>query len=271
MSIFVVMHKKHFVLAALLICSMKPYCQESKPIVVQNFYYPKSGNEEAVYQWRLHASEVRAKLGLPTGRVLKKIMGDALYYIAWECEYASLAAREADVKKIDQSVEFKNVQDHMSTLIQKFERSIWEVNSIPPSSEENQIRQNRLASNAAIAAHDTSGIAQYWTSDILVLTSRNVQNIGKRQNAEAFAKEFKNKQDVIYIRTSEKVELFSTGGMASENGTRIGRWKNGSEQVEVTGTYYAKWIKSGSQWFIRAEVYTPLTCSGDLYCKTFGR
>ena len=100
------------------------YSQTSKPIVVQNYYYPKPGNEEAVYQWRLHASDVRAKLGLPVGRVLKKNSGDALYQVVWECEYPSLEAREADVKKLDESVEFKKVQEHMTTLIQKFERAV---------------------------------------------------------------------------------------------------------------------------------------------------
>ena len=158
---------------------------------------------------------MRAKLGLPTGRVLKKITGDALFYVIWECEYQSLTAREADVKALDQSEEFKKVQEHMSSLIQKFERSIWEVTTPAASSDENQIRQNRFASNAAIAAHDTSRIAQYWKPDILVLTSRNAQNIGKQQNSEAFANVFKNKQDVVYIRTSDKVELFLAGNMAS--------------------------------------------------------
>ncbi|HEY5824056.1 MAG TPA: hypothetical protein VIT44_06820 [Cyclobacteriaceae bacterium] len=46
----------------------------------------------------------------------------------WECEYASLQEREKDVALIDQSEEFKKVQEHMGTLIDKFERSIWEIN-----------------------------------------------------------------------------------------------------------------------------------------------
>ncbi|HEY5824057.1 MAG TPA: hypothetical protein VIT44_06825 [Cyclobacteriaceae bacterium] len=51
------------------------YAQNPKPIVIQNHYYPKQGKDQEVYEWRLHASEVRAKLGLPKGRVLKKITG----------------------------------------------------------------------------------------------------------------------------------------------------------------------------------------------------
>ncbi len=103
------------------------FAQVQKSILVQNSYYPKAGKAEEVYQWRLHASEVRAKLGLPKGRVLKKISNNEGPYVLWICEYSSLEAREKDVKLIDQSEEFKKVQEHMGTLIEKFERFIWEI------------------------------------------------------------------------------------------------------------------------------------------------
>jgi ketosteroid isomerase-like protein len=134
--------------------------------------------------------------------------------------------------------------------------------------DEIQIRKNRLASNAAIEAHDTAGISKHWSPDILVLTSRNAQNMGKQQNARAFASEFKARQTLVYVRTPDKVEVSSSIGMASETGTWVGRWKNGAEPIVVGGTYYAKWIKSGTQWLIRAEVYTLLSCQGDSYCNT---
>jgi ketosteroid isomerase-like protein len=136
------------------------------------------------------------------------------------------------------------------------------------SSDEIQIRKNRLASNAAIEAHDTSGISKHWSPDILVLTSRNAQNIGRQQNAQAFANEFKARPTVVYVRTSDKVEVSLSTGMASETGTWVGRWKNDAESIVVGGTYYAKWIKSGDQWLIRAEIYTLLNCQGDSYCNT---
>lgn len=137
-----------------------------------------------------------------------------------------------------------------------------------PTPDEKRIRENRLASNAAIAAHDTSAIARYWATDILVLTSRNSQNVGKNRNAEAFANEFKVKQNVIYIRTPDRVEVSSLGNMASEAGHWVGEWTDGNERIKVTGTYYGKWLKSGDDWVIRAEVYTALTCEGERYCKT---
>jgi hypothetical protein len=114
----------------LLVVSVSPilmHAQSQKSILVQNCYYPKDGKTEEVYQWRLHASEVRVKLGLPKGRVLKKISGNAGPYVLWICEYPSLAAREKDISLIDKSEAFKKVQAHMETLIEKFERFVWEI------------------------------------------------------------------------------------------------------------------------------------------------
>src|ERR1700733_8591573 len=87
--------------------------QAKKTILIQNCYYPKAGKEDEVYQWRIHASDVRVKLGLPKGRVLKKISTNEGPYVLWICEYPSLEAREKDVILIDKSEEFKNVQEHM--------------------------------------------------------------------------------------------------------------------------------------------------------------
>ena len=47
--------------------------QNSEVIVVHNSYYAKPGLAEAVYQWRLHASDVRAQFRFPRGRVLRRV------------------------------------------------------------------------------------------------------------------------------------------------------------------------------------------------------
>ncbi|MEJ0103720.1 MAG: hypothetical protein WDO19_14710 [Bacteroidota bacterium] len=114
-------------LLSFVLCTTGSHAQQTKAILVQNHYYPKPGKEEEVYKWRLHASAVRAGLGLPKGRVLKKLTGNGGPYVVWECEYPSLNAREKDVASIDQSDEFKKVQEHMGTLIERFERYVWEI------------------------------------------------------------------------------------------------------------------------------------------------
>jgi hypothetical protein len=95
------------------------------PIVVQNMYWAKPGLEAQVYQWRLHASDVRARLGLPRGRVLlRQEASDTLPDIIWECSYPSMEARSKDVAVTSQSPEFHQVEEHMDTLIRKFDRMV---------------------------------------------------------------------------------------------------------------------------------------------------
>ena len=103
--------------------------ETSTPIVVQNMYWAKPGKAEEVYQWRLHASDVRVKLGLKRGRVLRR-QGDSstLPDVLWECEYPSAAERAKDVATTGQSAEFKQVQEHMQTLTSQFDRIVLQAN-----------------------------------------------------------------------------------------------------------------------------------------------
>jgi ketosteroid isomerase-like protein len=117
-----------------LFCDGGDYCRTlslqntATTIVVQNLYYPKAGKEKEVLETRQRASEVRAKLGLPVGRILLRTSESSSQpYIIWECEYHSLKAREDDVAALDRSEEFTKVQQHMGTLLEKFDRSMWQV------------------------------------------------------------------------------------------------------------------------------------------------
>jgi hypothetical protein len=115
----------------------RPNTDTLQAIVVQNYYYARPGKAEEVYRWRLHASDVRASLGLSRGRVLlpdhrqdagpdSKPSKDAPDVI-WECDYPSRAAREADLKRLEASHTFDAVEKHMDTLIRDFRRVIFAV------------------------------------------------------------------------------------------------------------------------------------------------
>ncbi len=96
-------------------------------IVVHNYYYAKPGQQDAVYQWRLHASDVRARLGFPPGRVLRRLGdSDTQPDVIWECTYPDLAARQRDVRAVEATAEFQAVMQHMRTLINRFERQLWQ-------------------------------------------------------------------------------------------------------------------------------------------------
>jgi hypothetical protein len=111
-------------------------------IVVQNYYYARPGKAEEVYQWRLHASDVRAKLGLARGRVLRRAPGEKagddsheggphdVPDVIWECDYPNPEARAADIARLDNSKEFDAVEKHMDSLIRGFRRVIFEVDPL---------------------------------------------------------------------------------------------------------------------------------------------
>jgi ketosteroid isomerase-like protein len=135
-----------------------------------------------------------------------------------------------------------------------------------PSEDEQLIRQVRLKSNDAIAQQDTVVLAETWTSDYHIISSRNFEISGMENNRHNFAKEFASKKELLYVRTSTKVEVFADWNMASEQGTWSGQWREPDGLVQLTGTYLAKWHKINNQWKIRAEIFVPLSCSGSSFC-----
>ena len=111
----------------------QPSAPPAGAIVVQNYYYARSGKADEVYAWRIHASDVRVKLGLPRGRILRRVpaarsvgSASAMADVIWECDYPSLAARTAEVARLGASAEFAAVEKHMDTLITDFRRAVFE-------------------------------------------------------------------------------------------------------------------------------------------------
>jgi len=133
--------------------------------------------------------------------------------------------------------------------------------------EEEIIKSNRALSNQAIANHDTTGIASVLTDDFHMLTSRNAEVSGKHNAVRKFAEEFNLRNDVVYIRTPDKVVIFQQWNTASEAGHWVGKWTDNGEAIEVSGSYYAKWSRVGGKWLIRAEIFVVQDCSGGKYCE----
>lgn len=102
--------------------------QKKNTIVVHNYYWAKEGKIDEVYAHRIYASEVRKKLGLAEGKVIKRneVKGD-LPHVVWVCEYLNEEARNEDVRKLTESGAFDSVTEKMSTLISKFDRGIYKL------------------------------------------------------------------------------------------------------------------------------------------------
>jgi hypothetical protein len=82
---------------------------------------------QGVYQQRIHASEVRQKIGLPPGQVFRRVGGTGdLPDVIWQLEYPNADAMERDLDARAQSREFEEVRAKMNTLIGKFSRGFYQ-------------------------------------------------------------------------------------------------------------------------------------------------
>lgn len=129
------------------------------------------------------------------------------------------------------------------------------------------IRATRQEFNNAIAAHNATNLAAFCTEDYNSVTSSNFEIKGIENLIKALEGEFRTKKEVVYVRTPTDIQVFEAWNMASEIGQWTGQWQESDGLVQLSGTYYAKWHKVNGLWKIRAEVFTPLTCSGGQFCQ----
>jgi ketosteroid isomerase-like protein len=135
------------------------------------------------------------------------------------------------------------------------------------ATDEKKIADVRVAFNLAIANHDLSRMDEYCTDDVMVLTSRNARSASREQYTSFLEQDFKSKDDVVYVRTPQLIEVFPAWNTASESGRWVGKWKADTATINVSGSYYAKWKRVNDKWLISAEVFTALECSGGKYCQ----
>ena len=134
-------------------------------------------------------------------------------------------------------------------------------------SDEQQIRDARARSNAAIAAHDLAGIAREWMDDVHVVASTSNQAAGRDANQQRMARQLETRPDTIYIRQPSTIDVYSAWEVASERGEWTGRWTEPDGRLEIGGTYLAQWRKVNGAWLIQAELYVPTHCTGARYCQ----
>lgn len=97
-------------------------------IVVQNRYFARYGKRDEALRTRQRASQVRADAGRPVGRILVSVgQGHPVPDFVWECDYPNMDARDEDAAWADNSSEFEEVREVMSTLLERFERLVFEV------------------------------------------------------------------------------------------------------------------------------------------------
>ena len=138
--------------------------------------------------------------------------------------------------------------------------------TLSAQSHEQSIRQARARSNAAIAAHDLDGLTRVWMSNVHVVTSTGAQTAGRDANRASFAAHFRDRPDVVYVRTPDSVEVFEAWEVASERGNWTGQWTQSDGVTRIGGTYLAQWRRVNGEWLIQAELFVPTSCAGSSYC-----
>lgn len=130
------------------------------------------------------------------------------------------------------------------------------------------VRAARARSNSAIAARDTTTLVALVSPSYHSVSSRNAHTDGRGGALTSWRQQFASHADVSYVRTPRNVRIFAPWQMAEEVGTWVGRWRETDGAVVIRGSYAAKWRRTDGVWLLEAEVFTPTTCTGSVYCNT---
>lgn len=132
--------------------------------------------------------------------------------------------------------------------------------------DETIIRDSRAASNRALAAHNAAAFASLVGKDAVVTSASGATVHGRDELQKAIEGQWKEKPDLVYVRTPEAIEISRSDAAASERGTWVGRSKTAGA-MERRGNYMAVWRReiTGAgvpSWTIAAEVFVALDCEG---------
>ena len=100
------------------------------PLIVERTqYFAKPGLAAEVLDVRRKASAVRLAIGLPAGEIFVKHPGGdgSEPDVAWQCTFADVAARDADLAARAASAEFESVRVQMRKLYARFERQVFSI------------------------------------------------------------------------------------------------------------------------------------------------
>ena len=125
----------------------------------------------------------------------------------------------------------------------------------------------RARSNAAIARHDTAGIAREMMPDVTVVSSTSAMGTGVAVNLSRMTAQFARRPDTRWVRTPDRIAVFDAWGVASERGHWVGTWTEPDGPVVIRGSYEAQWRRQDGTWRIQGELFVPLQCEGGAYCR----
>ena len=126
-----------------------------------------------------------------------------------------------------------------------------------PASEA-EIRNARIAQNAAIGARDADSVASFWTQDVAVTAGLGFVLRGR----DAYRAAFGIDAPMVYNRAPGTIVVSEDWPLAWEEGTWVGQAAAGQAPATISGKYSAQWVKQGGRWQIRSELFVALDCTG---------
>lgn len=126
-------------------------------------------------------------------------------------------------------------------------------------SDQEAIKMQRQASNAAIAARDVDKFISFFDSDYIITYGSSAKTLSLDGEAKSLKKMFDDYADVNYVRLPSEIHLSNALPIAMENGTWVG-----GQTLETTyrGKYTAAWRKTDGIWKIHTELFVTLECEG---------
>ncbi len=135
-----------------------------------------------------------------------------------------------------------------------------------------EVRAERGRSNAAIARHDAASAVADMLPDVHVTGGNGGMLAGRDAVLAAFTRQFADPAFVVYVRSTEGVDVSATAPLAAERGRWVGRWRRDDGVQELRGRYLSMWRRDttaapgAATWRLQSELYVTLGCSGSARC-----
>ena len=113
------------------------------------------------------------------------------------------------------------------------------------------IKQSRLASNAAIKRKDVAVVSSYWLPNFVQIAGDGSHSMGRDKIAKDWKRMFLNSSPV-FERIPEEIIIAESENIAWEKGN----WVYHNEKY--FGSYSAMWRKVNGIWLTQCELYVSL-------------
>lgn len=119
------------------------------------------------------------------------------------------------------------------------------------------IRMRRAAFNRALAEADLKAIGPLLALHAVLVTGTDSAVLaGRKAQLMAWKREFAATDRTVYTRLPDTITVSSVEPVAMEQGKWQGATTAGA--VLASGTYAAKWRKTGADWLLEAEIFVTL-------------